>query len=60
MNATVRRLVPFLGTVACAGAQTTDVELEINGLLTYDRRVLKVDAARIRAAHEKVCAALGK
>ena len=42
------------------GAQTTDVELEINGLLTYDRRVLKVDAARIRAAHEKVCAALGK
>lgn len=56
------RLVPLVrqGLSGSVYTQTTDVELEINGLLTYDRRVLKVDAARIRAAHEKVCAALGK
>lgn len=31
--------------------QPTDVEGEINGLMTYDRRVMKVDAARVRAAN---------
>lgn len=56
------RLAPLVrqGLSGSVYTQTTDVELEVNGLLTYDRRVLKVDAARIRAAHEKVCAALGK
>ena len=34
--------------------QTTDVELEINGYLTYDRKVLKFDAEKLRAAHERV------
>ena len=34
--------------------QTTDVEGEINGLMTYDRKVLKYDAATLRAAHEKI------
>ena len=34
--------------------QTTDVEIEINGLLTYDRKVLKYDAAKLKAAHEKI------
>jgi len=31
---------------ACSGAvytQTTDVEGEVNGLVTYDRRVVRVD-----------------
>ncbi|MFF5160793.1 PA14 domain-containing protein [Streptomyces sp. NPDC000348] len=32
--------------------QITDVEGELNGLLTYDRRVMKPDAARVKAAHE--------
>ncbi|MGI5379809.1 PA14 domain-containing protein [Streptomyces sp. CA-251387] len=32
--------------------QISDVEGELNGLLTYDRAVLKPDAARLRAAHE--------
>ncbi|MGV9249898.1 PA14 domain-containing protein [Streptomyces sp. NPDC003697] len=31
--------------------QISDVEGELNGLLTYDRTVLKPDAARLRAAH---------
>ena len=41
--------------------QTTDVEGEINGLMTYDRKVKKFDAAALAAAHAKVreAAALG-
>jgi glycosyl hydrolase family 2 len=31
--------------------QITDVETECNGLLTYDREVLKVDAEKVRAAN---------
>jgi hypothetical protein len=39
--------------------QPYDVDGEINGLMTYDRRVLKVDAGRIRAANAAVLAAAG-
>ena len=34
--------------------QTTDVEIEINGLLTYDRKVLKYNPAVLKKAHETV------
>ena len=34
--------------------QTTDVEAEVNGLLTYDRKVLKFDPAILRPAHERI------
>jgi hypothetical protein len=34
--------------------QTTDVEIEINGLLTYDRKVLKYNPAVLKAAHEAI------
>ena len=34
--------------------QTTDVEIEINGLLTYDRKVLKYNPSVLKAAHEKL------
>ena len=34
--------------------QTTDVEIEINGLLTYDRKVLKYNPAVLREAHRKI------
>ena len=34
--------------------QTTDVEIEINGLLTYDRKVLKYNPEVLKKAHEKV------
>lgn len=37
--------------------QLTDVEGEHNGFYTYDRRVLKMDAARVRAANRAVLAA---
>ena len=36
--------------------QITDLEHEINGMWTYDRRVLKVDAAEVRAVNARVIA----
>ncbi|MFE7646598.1 LamG-like jellyroll fold domain-containing protein [Streptomyces phaeoluteigriseus] len=37
--------------------QITDLENELNGLYTYDRREIKVDAARVREINRKVIAA---
>ena len=37
--------------------QTTDVEIEINGLMTYDRKVLKYDPKVLKAAHQRVISA---
>ena len=34
--------------------QTTDVEIEINGLMTYDRKVLKYNPAGLKAAHDRI------
>ena len=41
------------GLSAAVYTQTTDVEIEVNGLMTYDREIVKMDAARIKAAAEK-------
>lgn len=48
---------------ACSGGvwtQTTDVEGEVNGLLTYDRRVLRPDAAQWRADIQALYDAAGR
>ena len=42
------------GLAAAVYTQTTDVEIEVNGLLTYDRAVIKMDEAEIRRAHERL------
>jgi len=34
--------------------QTTDVEIEVNGLMTYDRKVVKLDEERLSAINRKV------
>ncbi|MDR3228581.1 MAG: hypothetical protein LBT53_04125 [Puniceicoccales bacterium] len=34
--------------------QTTDVEGEVNGLITYDRKVIKLDIAKVRKANQEV------
>lgn len=39
------------GLSAAVYTQTTDVETEANGLLTYDRAVIKVDAERVAAVN---------
>jgi hypothetical protein len=41
-------------TSAAVYTQTTDVEIEVNGLLTYDRAVVKMDEARIVEAARKL------
>ncbi|ATL32392.1 PA14 domain-containing protein [Streptomyces formicae] len=47
-----------LRKLACKGGngavytQISDVEGELNGLLTYDRKVVKPDVKRLKAAHE--------
>ncbi|MFE3140938.1 AbfB domain-containing protein [Streptomyces scopuliridis] len=40
------------GLSASVYTEITDVENEVNGLLTYDRQVVKVDTARVRAANQ--------
>ncbi|MBQ4199635.1 MAG: beta-galactosidase [Kiritimatiellae bacterium] len=45
------------GLAGSVYTQTTDVENEINGLITYDRKVVKFDAAALAAVHAKVRAA---
>ncbi|MET8446093.1 AbfB domain-containing protein [Streptomyces sp. NPDC005209] len=49
--------MPAGGLSASVYTQITDVENEANGLLTYDRQVVKVDEPRVRAANEALIAA---
>ena len=42
------------GLSATVYTQVSDVESEINGLLTYDRRVLKVDPDMVRAVNAQL------
>ncbi|WP_084965094.1 AbfB domain-containing protein [Thermoactinospora rubra] len=50
----VKPLVTGRGLSGSIYTQPTDVENEVNGLYTYDRRVLKADADRLRAVHRSV------
>jgi beta-galactosidase/beta-glucuronidase len=43
------------GYSAAVYTQTTDVEGEINGLMTYDRKVIKLEEDRLRKANIEVC-----
>lgn len=42
--------------VGAVYTQTTDVESEINGLMTYDRKVVKIDKDCVREANRRVIA----
>ncbi|MCY2989699.1 MAG: DUF4965 domain-containing protein [Planctomycetota bacterium] len=42
------------GLCAAVYTQTTDVEIEVNGLLTYDRALVKADQARLTEANQSV------
>ena len=43
------------GFSAAVYTQTTDVEVEVNGLITYDRKVIKIDEERIRRINKDLC-----
>ena len=49
-------LVPLVsrGLSAAVYTQTTDVEVETNGLMTYDRKVVKFDEAQLKQLHQKL------
>ena len=50
----VAKLFPLIaekGLSAAVYTQTTDVEVEVNGLMTYDREVVKMDLKRVSAAN---------
>jgi beta-galactosidase/beta-glucuronidase len=40
--------------------QTTDVEGEVNGLITYDRKEIKVEEDRLRKINQEICNSLSK
>jgi beta-galactosidase/beta-glucuronidase len=53
----MHRLHPMIGEPGMSAAvytQTTDVETEVNGLMTYDREIVKPDLERIVAAHRQL------
>ncbi len=56
----VNQLKPMIahGLAAAIYTQTSDVEIEINGYLSYDRQVEKMDADVLRRAHEDLISAL--
>jgi beta-galactosidase/beta-glucuronidase len=43
------------GFSAAVYTQTTDVEIEVNGLITYDRELVKVDEQRVRKVNQEIC-----
>ena len=48
-----------LGLAAAIYTQTTDVEGEVNGLMTYDRELVKFDAERLNELHGRIYASEG-
>jgi hypothetical protein len=50
----VQNLMLGKGLGAAVYTQITDVEGELNGFLTYDRQIVKMDQARVRAANQAV------
>lgn len=50
----LKKLIPS-GFSAAIYTQTTDVEIEVNGLMTYDRKVIKPNLEKIRKVNMEVC-----
>ncbi len=48
------------GFTGAVYTQTTDVEVEVNGLMTYDREKVKVDENRVREVNKKLVNSLNK
>ena len=48
------------GFSAAVYTQTTDVEIEVNGLITYDRKVIKLDEERVSDINRRICESLNK
>jgi hypothetical protein len=55
-------LLPLIkkGLCGCIYTQVSDVEEEINGLVTYDRKVVKVPVEKMRAINDALAEAASK
>ncbi len=49
----LKKLIP-MGLSAAVYTQTTDVEIETNGILTYDRKVIKIPVADLNRLHNEL------
>jgi len=61
--ALLKKLHPMIedaGLSAAIYTQTTDVEIEVNGLMTYDRALVKMNEAAVADANKKVYLPMGK
>ncbi len=43
------------GYTAAVYTQITDLEMELNGMMTYDRKLMKMDVERVRKLNQEVC-----
>lgn len=50
----------YKGLAAAVYTQTTDVEGEVNGLLTYDRKAIKIDSDLLRILHAPLYAPVSR
>ncbi len=50
----VRSLMFDRGLSAAVYTQLTDVEIEVNGIMTYDRAMVKLDASKLTTAHKEL------
>lgn len=55
-------LLDLVGKGYSAGVytQTTDVEIEVNGFMTYDRKVIKMDTKRVHDINQRLCKSLNE
>ena len=58
----IEKLAPLVqqGLAAAIYTQTTDVEGEVNGLMTYDRKVMKFDVAKLAQLHRNLIQSVTK
>ncbi len=49
----LKKMIPF-GYAAAVYTQTTDVEVEVNGLMTYDREIMKLDEEKLKKINQEV------
>ena len=49
-----------MDSLMLSNTQTTDVEIEVNGLMTYGRAIIKLDESRINKVNQEICNILEK
>lgn len=55
-NLFVKQIIPLIqkGLSALVYTQVTDVENEVNGIMTYDRDIIKIDGEKIQEINQKI------